>query len=68
MCRCGSIIYELVKLQRRFAYKYKDKNHYKHILTVPNEYISKLGWKDGTDVELKVHKDELVLKSTQKDE
>jgi len=57
----------LVKLQRRFAYKYKHKNHYKHIITVPIKYVSKLGWKDGTDVELKIRKDELVLKSVQKE-
>jgi len=28
---------------------YKDKAHYKHILTVPDEYVDKLGWKDGAD-------------------
>jgi hypothetical protein len=67
MCRYGSIIYWLVKLQKRFAYKYKNKNHYKHIVTVPDVYISKLGWKDGIDIELKIHKNELVLKSAQKE-
>lgn len=57
----------MVKLQKRFAYKYNDRDHYKHILTVPDEYVDKLGWKDGADIELKVYKDELVLKSAKKE-
>jgi bifunctional DNA-binding transcriptional regulator/antitoxin component of YhaV-PrlF toxin-antitoxin module len=40
-----------MKLQRHFAYKYKDKMHYKHVIIVPEETLSKLGW--GTGIELK---------------
>jgi hypothetical protein len=36
----------MVKLQKRFAYGYKDKEHYKHIITIPEEIIEQLGWKD----------------------
>ena len=57
----------VVRLQKRFAYTYNDKRHYKHIITVPDEYVDKLGWKEGSNIELKVYKDELVLKSSKKE-
>ena len=57
----------MARLQKRFAYKYKDKDHYKHILTVPDEYVDKLGWKEGANIELRVYKDELVLKPAKKE-
>jgi hypothetical protein len=41
----------MVKLQKRFAYKYKDKQHYKHVLTISDDVIEKLGWKAGIDLE-----------------
>ncbi len=44
----------LVKLQRRFAYKYKDKEHYKHVVTIPEETIQELGWKAGEELEISV--------------
>ena len=55
---------EMVKLQKRFAYKYKNKNHYKHIVTIPNVIIETLGWKDGTEIEQRVENDSLVFRLT----
>jgi hypothetical protein len=67
---CGTILllYPLVKLQKRFAYKYKDKEYYKNIITLPYVFVEKLGWKEGTELDLHVSKDDdiLVLKSKKK--
>jgi bifunctional DNA-binding transcriptional regulator/antitoxin component of YhaV-PrlF toxin-antitoxin module len=58
----------MVKLQKRFAYKYKDKNHYKHIITIPDEIVHQLGWKEGIEIEPKVQDNELVLTLRQQKE
>lgn len=52
----------MVKLQKRFAYKYKDKEHYKHVVTVPEAHIERLGWKEGQELETSVKNNELILK------
>jgi bifunctional DNA-binding transcriptional regulator/antitoxin component of YhaV-PrlF toxin-antitoxin module len=51
----------MVKLQKRFAYKYKDKEHYKHIITIPDEIVEQLGWKEVIEIEPKVQNNELVF-------
>jgi len=52
----------MVRLQKRFAYTYKDKEHYKHVVTLPEKEIERLGWKEGQELELAVKNNELVLK------
>ncbi|HJT10350.1 MAG TPA: hypothetical protein VJ771_06150 [Candidatus Nitrosotalea sp.] len=52
----------MVKLQKRFAYKYKDKQHYKHILTISSDVIDQLGWKEGVELESNAKGDILVIK------
>ncbi len=54
---------KMVKLQKRFAYKYKDKEHYKHQVTIPDEAVQKLGWKDGQEIEQVVQGNKLILVS-----
>jgi antitoxin component of MazEF toxin-antitoxin module len=49
------------KLQRQLAYKYKEKKHYKHVIVVPDEAITELGWKGGQELELKVQDGRLVV-------
>ena len=51
----------MVKLQKRFAYKYKEKEHYKHVVTVPEKIVSQLGWSEGDEIQLKVKDAKLVL-------
>lgn len=55
----------MVKLQRRFAYKYKDKDHYKHIVTIPEELMEQLGW-DDKNIELEPSIDGKKLVFTKK--
>jgi hypothetical protein len=51
----------MVKVQRRFAYRYKNKDHYKHILNIPEDVIEILGWKEGQDVEPSTENGKLIL-------
>jgi len=48
------------KLQKQLAYKYKEKKHYKHVIVVPDEAITELGWKGGQELELTVRNGKLV--------
>jgi len=51
----------MVKLQKQFAYRYKDREHYKHVVTVPDEAVEKLGWGAGKELEWTLSKNSLVL-------
>jgi len=51
----------MVRLQKRFAYKYKDKEHYKHVVTIPEEFVDKLGWKEGEEIEPAIKDDQLIF-------
>ena len=50
-----------MKLQKRLAYKYKNKEHYKHVLVVPSDSITALGWKAGDYLESKIENGKLVI-------
>ncbi len=52
----------MVKLQKRYAYTYKGKDHYKHIVTIPEDVIVDLGWKSDMDLQPKVENNRLVLR------
>jgi hypothetical protein len=43
-----------MKLQKRFNRKVGNKEYDKWIVTIPPEDITRLGWKDGTDLDLKI--------------
>jgi hypothetical protein len=48
------------KLQKQLAYKYKEKKHYKHVIVIPDEAITDLGWKGGQNLELSIKDGKLV--------
>ena len=50
-----------VKLQKQFAYKYKNKKHYKHVIVIPEEAIHQLGWEAGEELEIRVNDRKLVV-------
>lgn len=54
----------MVKLQKQLAYKYKEKDHFKHLVIIPEEALEKIGWKPGEELEWTVSGNSLVLKST----
>lgn len=51
----------IVKLQKRFAYTYNDKDHFKYVVTIPKEIVSQLGWKEKQELEPKVEDNKLVF-------
>jgi antitoxin component of MazEF toxin-antitoxin module len=49
------------KLQKQVAYKYKDKQHFKHVIVIPDEAITELGWSGGQDLELTIKDNKLIV-------
>jgi bifunctional DNA-binding transcriptional regulator/antitoxin component of YhaV-PrlF toxin-antitoxin module len=49
------------KLQKQLAYKYKEKRQYKHVVIIPEEVITELGWKGKQELELTVKDGKLIL-------
>lgn len=39
-----------MRLQKQKAYSYKNKNHYKYVLTIPETIVKRLGWKEGLEL------------------
>lgn len=59
------------KLQKQLAYKYKDKQHFKHVIVVPEEAVNELGWEGGQELELSTKDGRLIIEkniSNQKEE
>lgn len=56
----------MVKLQKRFAYRYKEKDHYKHVIIVPEKEIVKLGWRQDAELEIVSKDDKLIIKKKAK--
>jgi bifunctional DNA-binding transcriptional regulator/antitoxin component of YhaV-PrlF toxin-antitoxin module len=52
------------KLQKQLAYKYKEKKVYKHVVVVPDEAITELGWKGGQELEITVINGKLEVKNS----
>jgi bifunctional DNA-binding transcriptional regulator/antitoxin component of YhaV-PrlF toxin-antitoxin module len=51
-----------MKLQKRFAYEYKRKKYYKHLITIPDKTLKELGWKPGANLEQVIENGKLVIK------
>jgi hypothetical protein len=49
-------------LQKHLAYKYKDKQHFKHVIVIPDDAITELGWQGGQELELLIKKGQLIIK------
>lgn len=56
------------KLQKQLAYKYKEKRQYKHVIVIPEEAVTELGWKGGQDLELTIKNGRLVIKTKSSNE
>ncbi len=57
----------MVKLQRRFAYRYKSKQgaktHYKYIVTNPEEVVEEPKWKEGTELKQRAQDQKLIAEA-----
>jgi len=49
------------KLQKQQAYSYKGKKHFKHVIVIPDEAITELGWKGGQELDLTVKDSRLIV-------
>jgi hypothetical protein len=52
----------IIRLQKRYAYTYNDTDHFKYVVTIPEEIVSELGWKEKQELEPKVEDNKLVFK------
>jgi hypothetical protein len=52
-----------VKLEKKLAYKHKEKRHYKHLVAIPEAALRKVGWSPGEELEWVISDNSLVLKS-----
>jgi len=52
-----------VKLEKKLAYKHKEKRHYKHLVAIPEAALRKVGWSPGEELEWVISGNSLVLKS-----
>lgn len=49
------------KLQKQQAYSYKGKKHFKHVIVIPDEAITELGWKGGRELDLSIDDGKLTI-------
>jgi len=52
-----------VKLEKKLAYKHKEKTHYKHLVAIPEAALQRVGWSPGEELEWVISGNSLVLKS-----
>ena len=57
---------ESMKLQRHYAYKYKDKEYHKNVIVISDETIAELGWKAGQELQGRVRDNKLVIEPVSK--
>lgn len=49
------------KLQKQLAYKYKEKRQYKHVIVIPEEAVTELGWVGGQELDLTIQDGKLSI-------
>ncbi len=51
-----------MRIQKHLAYRYKNKEHYKHVLVIPEKAVETLGWQSGMELDDEVKGRTLLLK------
>jgi hypothetical protein len=57
-----------MKLQEQLSRKVKGKIYPKYVLTIPPRNIDELGWAKGTDLEVCIEGNKLVIKQKKEEE
>lgn len=57
-----------MKLQEQLSRKVKGKTYPKYVLTVPPKNIEELGWQKGTELEVCIEGNKLVVKPKEEKE
>lgn len=55
---------ENMKLQKHYAYRYKDKEYHKNVIVIPDEVVKTLRWGQGQQLEYEVKRDLLIIRAT----
>jgi len=55
-----------MKLQKQTSRKVNDVKYAKWVVVIPPEKIKEMGWKEGTELDITVKDDKIVLKSKMK--
>jgi hypothetical protein len=68
MLRIGKVEAMNVRLQKQKAYKYKDKQHFKHVIVVPEEAVNELNWQGVQELELNIKNGRLIAEAKTENE
>ena len=52
------------KLQKQKSYQYKDKEHFKHVIVIPEKVIDELGWQEGENLSFSFSNSGLTVSTT----
>lgn len=54
----------MTKLQKHKSYQYKNRDHFKHVVIIPDEIIDQLGWNSGDDLRFTITDSGLLIKDS----
>jgi antitoxin component of MazEF toxin-antitoxin module len=57
-----------MKLQKQLSRKVKNKKYPKYVMTIPPDYVEKLGWEQGAELEVCIKDNKLVVQPKQESE
>jgi hypothetical protein len=63
----------MVKLQKHKAYTYETEKgkkipHYKHLVVIPENVVSEVGWNEGAELRISVANNSIVITPKESDE
>ena len=58
----GKLLRNIMKIQKRFLRKYKNKDYYKFMVNIPPNILKESGLDYNKDVEIKADKGRIILK------
>ena len=50
-----------MKLQKQKAYRYKNTDHFKYTIVVPENLIAQLQWREGSDLKAQAKGNKLII-------
>ena len=68
MLRIGKVEAMKARLQKQKAYKYKDKQHFKHVIVVPEEAVNELNWQGVQELDLNIKNGRLIVEAKNENE
>lgn len=51
------------KLQKQKAYAYKGKQHFKHVLVIPEDAVNELKWQNVQELEINIKNGKLIIEA-----